>query len=94
MAAKHKPNAPRIVAPPPVESGVQLSARALYERRMAEIEADVDGGRCTVEEGDERSIQALQALYGRVLTREGKAELGELLRELTANHPALRNPKG
>jgi hypothetical protein len=93
MAAKQKPKATSINTPTTLESGVQLSPRALYERRVAEIEADAEAGRCTLEEADARTIQALQALYGRVLAPEGKTELGELLRELADTHPALRSPK-
>lgn len=96
MAAKHKPKVPSAspsTTAGPVASGVQLSRRALYDQRVAEIAADVEAGRASIEEADERTIEALQALYGRMLAPEGKAELGELLRELAANHPALRTPK-
>lgn len=82
--------APAETAPSEQESGIQVSRRALYEQRLAAIAADRQAGLCTPEEGAERVVQALAALYGRFLTGPGREALKQHLRGEVEKDPELR----
>lgn len=94
MEPKKQPPQAAGTEPSEQESGVQLSRKALYEKRLDEIAADRSAGRCTGDEARERLAQAVLALYARYLTPRGQEVALERVRGSIANNPDLQRILG
>lgn len=77
-----------------VDSGVQLSRQALYERRMDEIYRDVQAGRCDFDEATDRVVEAILARTEDAFTQKGREQLALKVRSACANDPKLSKALG